>query len=54
MNTPGNHSKLLSRLLKEPSLKYAPDYQLSLFSEKQLLKGEIFELGDSGDQSSEP
>ena len=44
MDTQKNNTKLLSQHLKEPALKYTPDYQLTLFSEKQLRKGEVFEL----------
>lgn len=43
MDTAKDNSKLLLRALKEPGLKYAPDNQLSLFPEKELLKGEIFD-----------
>jgi site-specific DNA-methyltransferase (adenine-specific) len=41
-------SDRLYELLREPALKYAPNSQLSLFSEEDLLNGEIFELDDSG------
>ncbi|MCB9419587.1 MAG: site-specific DNA-methyltransferase [Ardenticatenaceae bacterium] len=54
MNASDNHSKLLSQLLKEPAVKYAPDYQLALFSEEQLLKGEVFELVTSENEFPAP
>ena len=42
-----NTSDLLHDVLREPALKYRPDSQLSLFSEEQLLNGEVFEIDDS-------
>lgn len=47
-------SDFLHQALREPHLKYAPDNQLSLFSEKDLLKGEIFETDASVHEVSEP
>ncbi len=45
---------LLQQALKEPALKYLPDNQLTLFSQKELLKGEILAVGEPEDSPPEP
>ncbi|MCA9935723.1 MAG: site-specific DNA-methyltransferase [Ardenticatenaceae bacterium] len=47
MTRDSNPSETLSKALKEPALRYTPDIQLSLFSAKDLRKGEIFSPGQS-------
>ncbi|MCP4359887.1 MAG: site-specific DNA-methyltransferase [Chloroflexi bacterium] len=44
----------LHQLLQEPALKYIPDNQLPLFSEKQLLKGEFLKIDPSEKEASDP
>lgn len=53
MNESTNKSDHLLKALKEPSLRYAPENQLSLFSEIELLKGKVLEVDNQSDRSSE-
>jgi site-specific DNA-methyltransferase (adenine-specific) len=46
--------ELLRQALKEPAVQYASDQQLSLFSEKTLLRGELLETIKSKTNLSEP
>ena len=54
MNATSDNSDLLQQALKEPALKYLPDNQLTLFSQKELLKGEILAVGEPEDSPPEP
>ena len=47
MDTSNKQSDLLQKALKEPSIQYASDNQLSLFSEQALQKGKVFDLANS-------
>ena len=47
MGTSNKQSDLLQKALKEPSIQYASDNQLSLFSEQALQKGKVFDLANS-------
>lgn len=54
MQKPNVNSDLLQQALKEPDPKYLPDNQLALFSQKELLKGEILVVDEPEDSLPEP
>ncbi|MCA9971506.1 MAG: site-specific DNA-methyltransferase [Anaerolineales bacterium] len=54
MKQNNQQSDLLSGVLKEPVLKYTPDNQLSLFTNRDLLKGKVYTIDRDDEQVLEP